>query len=265
MTGPTASLRDELGLDAHAHAVMSAVIAEESAAREHVVVYLSGAHAYGFPSPDSDLDLKAIHVAPTSSLLGLLAVAPTHDRLGFVDGVEIDYTSNELGHALGGILRGNGNFIERVLGATVVTRSPLLDELAPLVRASLSRRVAHHYRGFAQNQRGELAKAPTVKRLLYVLRTTLTGIHLLETGELVTDVRRTSEGRTRSGVSMLVERKRAGERTPLAEAERAQWESTLDELLARLERARDGSHLPEAPPNVAAIDAWLIAARRARV
>jgi hypothetical protein len=31
---------------------------------------LSGAHAYGFPSPDSDLDLKAIHVAKTADLLG---------------------------------------------------------------------------------------------------------------------------------------------------------------------------------------------------
>lgn len=41
--------------------VMTRVLAEEEAQREHLVVYLSGAHAYGFPSPDSDLDLKAIH------------------------------------------------------------------------------------------------------------------------------------------------------------------------------------------------------------
>ena len=32
-----------------------------------MVVLLSGAHAYGFPSPDSDLDLKAIHLADTES------------------------------------------------------------------------------------------------------------------------------------------------------------------------------------------------------
>ena len=42
--------------DAH-RAVMARVLDEEEAQREHVVVYLSGAHAYGFPSPDSDLDL----------------------------------------------------------------------------------------------------------------------------------------------------------------------------------------------------------------
>ena len=44
-------------------AVVNRVLDEESSRRDHVVVYLSGAHAYGFPSPDSDLDLKAIHVA----------------------------------------------------------------------------------------------------------------------------------------------------------------------------------------------------------
>jgi predicted nucleotidyltransferase len=46
---------------------MQRVLEEEQARREHVVVYLSGAHAYGFPSPDSDLDLKAIHVAKQRS------------------------------------------------------------------------------------------------------------------------------------------------------------------------------------------------------
>src|SRR5258708_1377391 len=47
--------------------VLARVIREEEGRREHVVVYLSGGHAYGFPSPDSDLDLKAIHVAKTAA------------------------------------------------------------------------------------------------------------------------------------------------------------------------------------------------------
>lgn len=51
-------------LDPHAQRVADAVLAEEEGKRRHLVVALSGAHAYGFPSPDSDLDLKAIHLAP---------------------------------------------------------------------------------------------------------------------------------------------------------------------------------------------------------
>jgi predicted nucleotidyltransferase len=158
--------------------IMSRVLEEEQARREHVVVYLSGAHAYGFPSPDSDLDLKAIHIAKTEDLLGLDTPAPTVDRAETIDGVEIDYTSNELRHALAGVLAGNGNFIERILGRTTAHESPLLHELRPIVQGSLSRRVYRHYHGFARNQLAFLEKEPTVKKLLYVLRTTLTGIHL---------------------------------------------------------------------------------------
>jgi hypothetical protein len=258
-------MTDALGIDAHARGVMERVLAEESAAREHVVVYLSGAHAYGFPSPDSDLDLKAIHVAPTRALLGLSRVAPTHDRMQIVDGVEIDYTSNELGHALDGILRGNGNFLERVLGRTMAATSPLLAELAPLVHASLSRRVAQHYRGFAHNQRQELAKTPTVKKLLYVLRTALTGIHLLETGELVADVRDTAPAHGVVGVEALIARKREGERTALPATELDAWSNRLDAVFDALDRARDRSPLPEAPPNERDLDAWLVATRRRRI
>lgn len=38
-------------LTAEQSAVMKRELDEEEARREHVVVYLSGAHAYGFPSP----------------------------------------------------------------------------------------------------------------------------------------------------------------------------------------------------------------------
>lgn len=33
-----------------------------------------------------------------------------------IDGVEIDYSSNELRDVLFGILKGNGNYLERILG-----------------------------------------------------------------------------------------------------------------------------------------------------
>ena|SRR5258708_27177803 len=51
-----------------------------------------------------------------------------------------------------------------------------------------SRRAHRHYRGFVQNQRRFLEKEPTTKKLLYVLRTTATGTHLLLTRELERDL-----------------------------------------------------------------------------
>ena len=246
-------------LSSHQEAVMKRVLAEESSRRDHVVVYLSGAHAYGFPSPDSDLDLKAIHVAKTDDLLGFEPPAPTTDRAEIVDGVEIDYTSNELAHALSGMLAGNGNFLERVLGRLTVQSSPVLDALRPLARRALSRRVHKHYRGFAQNQLRFAEAEPSAKKLLYVLRTAMTGIHLLETGELETDLTRLMPD-----AMPLVERKRSGERVAIDRALLDEWRPRIDVLFERLDRARDASPLPEEPPHVGELRDWLVATRRAR-
>jgi predicted nucleotidyltransferase len=245
--------------------VMAQVLEEEETHREHVVVYLSGAHAYGFPSPDSDLDLKAIHVARTADLLGFDVPAPTFDRTGFIDGVEIDYTSNELAHALSGVLAGNGNFIERVLGRMTPHASVLLRELRPIVRRALSRRVHRHYLGFAQNQLRFLEKEPTAKKLLYVLRTTLTGIHLLETGELEPDLTRLVDGYGMGEAGQLVERKRAGERVGIEPWLLEAWRPRIERLFGRLEEARARSLLPEEPANGAELREWLLSVRRSRL
>ena len=246
-------------------AIMGKVLAEEEARRTHLVVYLSGAHAYGFPSPDSDLDLKAIHVARTEDLLGFEVPVATAERVETIDGVEIDYTSNEIAPILMGILQGNGNFLERILGRLVPYESPLLGELRPIVRRSLSRRVHRHYRGFAHNQLRFLEKDPTAKKLLYVLRTALTGIHLLERGELETDLTRLMGSYGLEDAARLVERKRAGERVGLEADAIDAWRPRVALLFTRLDQAREASPLPEEPTNGGELLAWLLDLRRARL
>lgn len=252
------------GLSPDQLAVGERVLAEESAKREHLVVYLSGAHAYGFPSPDSDLDLKTVHVARTGALVGFDPPQPTFDRAEVIDGVEIDYTSNEIAHVLSGVLNGNGNFIERLLGRTVLRSLPELEELRSLVSAAICRRVHRHYRGFAANQEKLLERDPTIKKLLYVLRTALTGTHLLRTGELETDLGVLADAYELRDARELIAAKRAGERTAADPALLEAWRPKVDAALGRLDAARERSVLPEEPRNVAAIEAWLIALRRAR-
>ncbi len=62
----------------------------------------------------------------------------------------------------------------------------------------------------------------------------------------------------------LVERKRAGERVGLDLSLIEAWRPWVDGLLARLDDARERSPLPEEPRNVAEVQAWLLAVRRAR-
>jgi uncharacterized protein len=252
------------GLSQHQRRVADRVIAEESAKREHLVIYLSGAHAYGFPSPDSDLDLKTIHIAPTSALVGFDPPQPTFDRAEVIDGVEIDYTSNEIAHVLSGILNGNGNFLERLLGSTVLGELAELEELRPLVRAVLSRRFHRHYRGFAANQQRALESAPTVKKLLYVLRTALTGTHLLRTGEMETDLVPLAEAYELRDVQVLIQAKRSGERTAADPAMLEAWAPRVTEALGRLDAAFERSVLPEEPRGIGPLEGWLVAIRKAR-
>jgi predicted nucleotidyltransferase len=253
-------------LTEHQSRVAARILDEESRQRAHLVVSLSGAHAYGFPSPDSDLDLKCIHVEPTRALLSLGWVHRPAERLEVVDGVEIDYSSNELQPVLAGILQGNGNYLERVLGPLPLRAAPELEALRPLVRRSLSRRLHRHYRGFATSQLREWEKGGfrSAKKLLYVLRTNLTGTHALLTGEVVTDVTLLLDTYGFGEARELVEQKRRGEKAELPDAMVERWKGQVQRAFEQLDAARERSPLPEEPANVEELDAWLLELRRAR-
>ncbi|MCA9679511.1 MAG: nucleotidyltransferase domain-containing protein [Kofleriaceae bacterium] len=255
--------------DAPTAAVIRAHLAREAARRHHLVVYLSGAHAYGFPSPDSDYDLKCVHVAPTAALVGLVPHEGGAEHIEVVDGVELDYGSNEVGAVLRGVLRGNGNFLERLLGALVIDEdAPRMASLRPLVRGAVSRLVFRHYAGFAHSQirAAEASQPPPAKKVLYALRTALTGAHLLRTGVLITDLGRLCEPYGFGGAQELIAAKRAGERVPLAAEVWERWRGELGRAVATLAEADRASPLPATPPDEAsrAIEAWLVAVRRER-
>ncbi len=256
-------------LNAHQNQVMTAVLAEEAARRWHLVVSISGAHAYGFPSPDSDIDLKAIHAVPTAALLGLGAAPGPAERLEVIDGVEIDFSSNELHGVLKSILLGNGNYLERILGHLQPTTTPELEALRPLVKATMSRKLHRHYLGFGRSQLHEWEKTGhrSAKKLLYVLRTTLTGAHALTTGEVVTDLTQLMDAYGLGEARALIEQKTRGEKIELPDALAAEWKARAGKAFEHLDAALGSSVLPDEPSanSVAALEGWLLELRRQRM
>jgi len=255
----------EAVLSPQQRAVMERAILEEEQKRRHLVIALSGAHAYGFPSPDSDLDLKAVHVEPTARLLGLVPGAPAAERLEVLDAVEIDYSSNELKPVLWGVVQGNGNYIERLLGGLLPRAAPELATLQPLVQKALSRRLHRHYLGFAHSQLLAFEGDPaggSAKKLLYVLRTALTGAHALLTGRVVTDLRDLIDEHGFPDARELIEAKRAGEAIRLSGEVATRWGEAVKRVFAVLEDARERSILPAEPQGVADLEAWLLEERR---
>lgn len=228
-----------------------------------LAVGVTGAHYYGFPSPDSDLDLKGVHVAPTREIVSLRPPPSAIDSLGLFEGIEIDFTSHELATALGLLLKGNGNIIERILSPFQILDSGPATQLRALARGAASRKFIHHYRGFFGRtcQDWRTAEQPTVKGLLYAYRAALTGIHLLRTGECVGDVTRLAPLYGFEKVPGLVARKAAGHEHG-AIAATAEFDSDLDRLELLLQEAYSTSPLPPEATNVTAVDAFLVRMRK---
>jgi predicted nucleotidyltransferase len=244
--------------------VARAFLADRERERKHLVIYLSGAHAYGFPSPDSDLDLKCVHIAPTRDIVGLTSVDDPPDRIDIVEGVELDYGSNELAPVLRGAIKGNGNYLERILGELALGGDmKLLAEARDVVKPLLSRRVAKHYGGFAASQLRAFDEKPTAKRALYVVRTAATGRCLMARGELVTDVAKLADF-VPAEIGELLAIKRQAEKQELDAEHAKAWRARLVAAIDAIDRAWPTSVLPtDVPPAaIEAVDAWLREVRR---
>src|SRR6478752_343091 len=115
---------------------------------------VSGAHLYGFPSRDSDVDLRGVHVLPAEDLVGLRPPEETRSRMWDHDGTEMDLVTHDLRKFVRLMLKPNGYVLEQLLSPLVVHTTPLHAELAALAPSVTTRNHAHHYRGFAGTASG---------------------------------------------------------------------------------------------------------------
>ncbi|MEU6604526.1 nucleotidyltransferase domain-containing protein [Streptomyces shenzhenensis] len=145
---------------------------------------VSGAHLYGFPSEDSDLDLRGVHLLPAAALVGLREPAETRSRTWDRQGVELDLVTHDLRKFVRLMLRRNGYVLEQLLSPLVVHTGDAHRELVALAPGVLTSHHAHHYRGFAVTQWRLFEKTGELKPLLYTFRVLLTGIHLMRSGEV---------------------------------------------------------------------------------
>ena len=143
---------------------------------------VSGAHLYGFPSRDSDVDLRGAHLLPAAELLGLDEPTETRSRMWDQDGVELDLVSHDLRKFVRLMLRRNGYVLEQLLSPLVVHTTDVHAEMIALAPDVLTFHHAHHYRGFAGTQWRLFDKSGELKPLLYTFRALLTGIHLMRSG-----------------------------------------------------------------------------------
>lgn len=225
---------------------------------------ISGAHLYGFPSPDSDFDLRGIHLLPLTQVIGLEVGEETVENSGIHDGLEIDLVTHDVRKFVGLMLKKNGYVLEQLLSPLVVFTTPAHDELKAIAPACITKHHAHHYLGFAETQWKLFLKAdpPHVKPLLYVYRVLLTGIHLMRTGKIEANLVHVNETAKLSYIAELIARKTGGpEKGRLDQADIAFHHQEYERLRGVLQSAFDRSQLPEHSTAAPALNDLLVRIR----
>ncbi len=209
---------------------------------------ISGAHLYGFPSPDSDFDLRGVHLLPLENVVGMKPGPETVEKSGIHDGLEIDLVTHDAKKFFGLMLKKNGYVLEQVLSPLVIHTTGEHEELKAVAADCVTRHHAHHYLGFAATQRKLFEKddPPRVKPLLYVYRVLLTGIHLMKSGEVEANLVRLNESAKLPYLPELIDRKVTGpEKGRLQAVDLDFHRREYERLRAELEGAYEKSNLPE--------------------
>jgi uncharacterized protein len=234
------------------------------ALKEHPYALLfatvSGAHLYGFPSPDSDYDLRGVHILPAEEVMGLF---PDRDTIEISkkEDIELDLVTHDIQKFFGLLLKANGYVLEQLYSPLVVHTTPEHEELKSIAKNCVTRHHAQHYFGFAENQWRLFQKEepPRVKPLLYAFRVLLTGIHLMRTGTVEANLNRLNEECELPYIPELIERKTRGtERQTLEQAEVSFYENEYDLLRKRLENETIQTRLPESQTAKAALNDLLL-------
>ena len=241
-------------------------LAEAVARHPYPLVFatISGAHLYGFPSPDSDYDLRGCHVLPAREVVGLDTGRETIESSRDEDGLELDLVTHDARKFFGLLLRRNGYVLEQLLSPLVVHATPEHEELRAIAGGCVTRHHSHHYLGFAGTQWRlfEREHPRRVKPLLYTYRVLLTGIHLMRTGAVEANLARLNEAARLAHVDDLIARKLAGpERSTLDDADLDFHRREYERLRGELEAAHAASTLPEVPTARPALDDLLVRLR----
>jgi len=221
---------------------------------------VSGAHLYGFPSEDSDYDLRGAHVLPVAEVIGLDPGRETVERSGERESREIDLVTHDVRKFFLLLLRKNGYVLEQLYSPLVVHTTPEHEELKEIATGCITRNHAHHYLGFSRTQWKlfERESPRRVKPLLYVYRVLLTGIHLMRTGEVEANLTKLNESFKLSYIPELIRRKVEGkEKNVLPDADLDPHRSEYERLTRVLEEASGNSSLPEKPSSRDKIDSLL--------
>ena len=225
---------------------------------------ISGAHLYGFPSPDSDYDLRGVHILPNKEVIGLNPVRETIEVSKLEDNLELDLVTHDIKKFFSLLLKRNGYVLEQLYSPLIVHTTPEHQELKAIATNCITRYHSYHYLGFAKTQWKLFDKENPrkVKPLLYVYRVLLTGIHLMQTGMIEANLVKLNEKFQLSYLDELIDKKIKGkEKSIIENGQIIFYLQEYERLQQELELASQNSHLPETSSAKSALNDLLVRIR----
>ena len=227
-------------------------------------VTVSGAHLYGFPSPDSDFDLRGVHILPVREVIGLDPGEETLEISEMRGELELDLVTHDVKKFFGLLLKKNGYVLEQLYSPLTLHATPEHEELKEIAKNCITKHHSQHYFGFAETQWKlfDKERPRRVKPLLYVFRVLLTGIHLMRTGVIEANLVTLNKDFKLAYIDELIARKLSGpEKSTLDDNDINFYQQEYERLRGVLEEEFQKSHLPEAPSARAALNDLLIRLR----
>lgn len=223
---------------------------------------ISGAHLYGFPSANSDFDLRGVHILPAKIALALNPEPLTIELSRSVHGIELDLVTHDVKKFFLMLLKKNGYVLEQLYSPLIIHTSEEHAELKAIAKGCITRFHFHHYHGFADKQWQMFQQEPRLKTLLYIFRVLLTGIHLMRTGEVLANLEQLNEMFRLPYILQLIEQKKHGsEKSVVSNPEMQLYEKEFIRLMNELKTASDQSHLPVHSTALKGLDDLLVRIR----
>jgi predicted nucleotidyltransferase len=214
---------------------------------------------YGFPQAGHYFDLRSVHVEAGDGASHRMGLQETREWRETRPECQVEWVSHELGKFVRLLQVNNGSAYEQLFSPHVVFETAALGELKELASEMVSLQLFLHYRSFYQsqlkffhNQRDKHSR-----HLLYLFRVALTGIHLLETGQVVADLRSLAGYHERVAIMELL---RDVEQHPEGRSLRP-YLRELEALALRLDQMPNRARLREQVSGRDAADAWLAKVR----
>ena len=224
-------------------------------------LFLSGSHYYGFPSEDSDFDMRGMYSLDKRYFLGLgkpkNVIQPHHDNILY------DSEFFELNKYINLVLKGDCNRIEG-LHAPHIYYEREYRELNKILDESWGKRGLYNsYKGMAFGNYDKFIKKGknTVKKYLYVYRGLLAGCYALKNGVIQADINVLAKYFRDDNIKALIEMKKEGtEHMALKSINSGELDEGIQNYFEKLDVSYDESKLKEKPSedDWDKVNKWLI-------